>query len=100
MEKQETQYTVLNPRGLQPTTDRIPLVPRLTDLHNKTVYVVNLKKYNTEPFVKEISKQFAAYVPSVKTIYAAKESFFSEDDPKLWDEVTKNADAVIFGVGD
>jgi len=29
-----------------------------------------------------------------------KAGFFATEEPKLWDEVAKNADALIYGVGD
>jgi hypothetical protein len=100
MAEKEAQYSALNPRGLRQVIDRIPIVPRLPELSGKVVYAVCLKKILTRAFVTAVSEQLAKYAPGVKTVYTAKEGFFTADEPELWDKVVENADAVIVAVGD
>jgi hypothetical protein len=92
--------TVLDPRG-QPTAKvkPLPLAPRLNSLNGKTVYVIDVGFGGGWEFLEEAVGWFARNLPGVKTVLQRKKSIMFADEPEMWEEIKKNGDAVIFGVG-
>jgi hypothetical protein len=92
--------TVLDPRG-QPTAmiKPLPLAPRLDSLKGKTVYVIDVGFGGGWEFLEEAVGWFARNLPEVKTVLQRKKSIMFADEPEMWEEIKKNGDAVIFGVG-
>ena len=97
--EKEAKYTVLNPRGLPKEVDRVPIVPRLPSLSGKTVYLVGQKGAGQRP-LPQLTEALTKALPDTKFVLVGKAGFWATDEPKLWDQVAKNADAVIYGVGD
>ena len=78
----------------------ITLSERLDTLGNKTLYLVDIGFGGGYNFMLEIQRWFAEHMPSVKTIPRRKPGFvFADDDNALWDEIKKDGDAVVLGVG-
>ena len=78
----------------------ITLSERLDTLENKTLYLVDIGFGGGYNFMLEIQRWFAEHMPSVKTIPRRKPGFvFADDDNALWDEIKKDGDAVVLGVG-
>ncbi len=50
-------------------------------------------------FMEEVQGWFARNKPKTKTVFRRKGNNTFANDPVLWEEVKKNADAVVFGVG-
>jgi hypothetical protein len=92
--------TVLDPRG-QPTAmiKPLPLAPRLSSLEGKTVYVIDVGFGGGWEFLEETVGWFARNLPGVRTVLQRKKSIMFADEPEMWEEIRKNGDAVIFGVG-
>jgi hypothetical protein len=93
--------TVLNPAIESKMVDRIPLSPRLDTLEGKTLYMVDIGWGGPEAaysVFEEIQSWFAQNMPSVKTIIKRKSGPYSQDDPGLWKEIAKNANAAIVGI--
>ncbi len=66
----------------------------------KTVYLVNDGYLGTDLLLGEIQAWFKANMPKVNTVYKLKGGGgFTAEDPALWDEVKKKADAVVMGMG-
>ena len=92
--------TALDPRG-QPTAmiKPLPLAPRLDSLKDKTVYVIDVGFGGGWEFLEETVGWFARNLPGVRTVLQRKKSIMFADEPEMWEEIKKNGDAVIFGVG-
>ncbi len=88
------KYKVLNPCGVREIIKRIPISPRLKSLDGKTVYVV---AQDRPFFTEEVSKRLTKALPKTKVIYRKKPGWIRETDQELWDEIFKNADALIYG---
>jgi hypothetical protein len=93
--------TVLNPAVENKMVDRIPLSPRLDTLENKTIYLVDINWGGPEAaysVFEEIKSWFAQNIPSAKIIIKRKTGMYSTDDPALWKEIAKNANAALIGI--
>ena len=92
--------TVLDPRG-QPTivVQPLPLAPRLDTLEGKTVHLIDVGFGGGWEFLEEAVAWFARNMPSVKTVLKHKAGIMFVDEPQMWEDAKRDADAVIFGVG-
>jgi hypothetical protein len=89
----------LNPRGIPPAIQLVPMAPRLKSLDGKTVYLVSDGFPGADHFLNQVKIWFAKNMPSVKTIYRLKAGGFAADDPKLNAEIKANGNAVIMAIG-
>ena len=92
----ESTYTVLNPRGIQPGVKITPLNPRAANLSGKVVYAVSQRVAGADTFQKKVVEHLAEYAPGVKAVYMDKPKVMMDDDPELVEKVTANADAAIY----
>ena len=93
--------TVLNPAIENKMVDRMPLSPRLDTLDGKTIYLVDINWGGPEAaysVFEEIQSWFAQNIPSVKIVIKRKTGMYTTDDPGLWKEIAKNANAAIIGI--
>ena len=97
----ERPPVVSGPTGFfRPYPVSITLAERLDTLENKTLYLVDIGFGGGYNFMLEVQKWFAEHMPSVKTIPKRKPGFvFADNDNALWDEIKKDGDAVVLGVG-
>jgi len=93
------KLTVLNPMGYPPKITRKPLAPRLSSLEGKTIYLVDARFDDSELLLREMQGWFADNMPAVKTKLVQLSSVYTKDDPKTWEEIKRNGDAAIIGVG-
>ena len=93
--------TVLNPAIESQMVDRMPLSPRLDTLDGKTIYLVDINWGGPEAaysVFEEVQSWFAQNKPSVKIVIKRKAGSYTTDDPALWKEIAKNANAAIIGI--
>ena len=91
---------LLNPLGQPETTlQEMHMAKRLPSLDGKTVYLVETGFMGAKEFMEEVQGWFARNRPDIKTVFRSKGNNTFANDPQLWQEVRKNADAVVFGVG-
>jgi hypothetical protein len=95
----KARISVISPRGHLPPQQQIPMAPRLTSLKGKTVYIVDIRWPYTHQFLEEVHTVFSERYSDTRFILKEKAGSYGEDDPKLWAEIKKNGDAVIFGIG-
>jgi hypothetical protein len=89
----------VNPKGMPPAVQLIPMAPRLDTLENKTIYLVSDGFAGADRFLNQIAIWFSKNMPSVKTIYRLKAGGLAGDDPALWAEIKKNGNAMIMAYG-
>lgn len=91
---------LLNPLG-QPETklQAMHMAKRLSKLEGKTVYIVETGFAGAKEFMEEVQGWFARNKPEIKTVFRSKGGNTFANDPVLWQEIRKNADAAILGVG-
>lgn len=94
-----TKLSVHNPMGYPPRITRKPLAARLPTLEGKTVYLVDARFDDSELLLREMQGWFADHMPGVKTKLVQLSSVYTKDDPKTWEEIKRNGDAAIIGVG-
>ena len=93
------KITALNPKGLPPPVQLVPMAPRLASLDNKTIFLVSDGFPGADHFLAEIGVWFQKNMPSVKTEYRLKAGAFPDDDPKLNAEIKASGNAVIMAIG-
>jgi hypothetical protein len=90
-------YAALNPRGLKPEVELLSMAPRLPELRGKVVYCVSQYVGGADTFLQKVAAVLPNYAPGAKTVYRRKPASYGTDDPELWEEITREADAVIYG---
>jgi hypothetical protein len=95
----EPKIEVLNPRGIPPAIQLIPMAPRPASLDGKTIYLVSDGFPGADRFLNQIAIWFRRNMPSVTTEYRLKKGGFADDDPALWAEIKAKGNAVIMAIG-
>jgi hypothetical protein len=91
---------LLNPLGQPETTlQTMNMAKRLSTLKGKTVYIVETGFMGAKEFMEEVQGWFTRNKPEIKTVFRSKGGNTFANDPVLLQEIRKNADAVILGVG-
>jgi hypothetical protein len=91
--------TVINPRGQLPPIKLIPMAPRLDSIDGKTIYIVDIRWPYTQQFTIELWDILSERYPNTKFIHREKTGSYGEADPKLWEEIQKEGDAMILATG-
>lgn len=91
--------TVVNPRGQLPPIKLIPMAPRLDSINGKTIYIVDIRWPYTQQFTEELRDILSERYPNTKFIRRDKVGPYGEADPKLWEEIKKDGDAMILATG-
>ncbi len=89
----------MNPRGYPPRVTQLGLAPRPAGLEGRTVYLVDCRFDDSDLLLKEMQAWFAEHLPRVNTVFVQKSGVYTEDDPRLWEEIKAKGDAAIVGVG-
>ncbi|MGB9067668.1 MAG: hypothetical protein WCC21_03785 [Candidatus Acidiferrales bacterium] len=90
---------VLNPKGMPPAVQLVPMAPRLDSLDGKTVFLVSDGFAGADRFLAQIALWFQKNMPSVKTVYRLKAGSYFDDDPKLMAEIKASGNAMIMAYG-
>lgn len=93
------KITGLNPKGLPPPVQLVPMAPRLASLDGKTIFLVSDGFPGADHFLAQVGLWFQKNMPSVKTEYRLKAGAFADDDPKLNAEIKASGNAVIMAIG-
>jgi hypothetical protein len=97
--KSDTKLTVLNPMGYPPEITRKSGAPRLETLEGKTVYLVDCRFDDSIELLKQVQAWFSEHMSGVNTKIISLSAYYGHDDPTTWEEIKKNGDAAIVGVG-
>ena len=93
------KVTGLNPKGLPPPVQLVPMAPRLASLDGKTVFLVSDGFPGADHFLAQVGEWFKKNMASVTTEYRLKAGAFADDDPKLNAEIKAKGNAVIMAIG-
>jgi hypothetical protein len=93
------KVTVLNPRGIAPPIEMIPMAPRLDTLEGKTIYLAGINFQPLHQGMIEIHRILAEKYPKTTFILKVKEGSYLVNDQKLWDEIKEKGDGAIVGIG-
>lgn len=96
----EPVYKALNPRGILPDVKLVPLSPRLEDLKNKVVYIINIGKPAADVLCPELENILKSAIPETNIIYKKKQFAYMTDEPNLWKEVVEKGNAAIVTIAD
>ncbi len=92
-------YAALDPRGDLPNIQRIPLSPRIADLSDKRIYIVQSwdgGRGGFDPIAADLTARLTVRFPGVKVTLKERNVRYSEDDPRLWAEMQAGADAFVY----
>jgi hypothetical protein len=93
------KITVLNPMGYPPKITPKRMAPRLDTLDGKTVALVDCRFDDSDIFLEQMQGWFEQNLPSVKTRFIQIRNVYTKDDPETWEEIRRDCDAAIIGVG-
>jgi hypothetical protein len=93
------KITVFNPMGYPPKVVGKEMAPRIDTLDGKVVYLVDARFDDSDLFLKQMQAWFAERMPNVTTRFVQLSNVYTKDDPKTWEEIKRNGDAAIVGVG-
>src|ERR1700733_15971955 len=68
----------LNPKGLPPPVQLVPMAPRLASLDGKTIFLVSAKFPGADHFLAQGGLWFQKNMPGVKTEYRLKAGAFAD----------------------
>lgn len=95
----DAKLEVVNPKGMPPPIQLIPMAPRLPSLDGKTIFLVSDGFAGADRFLNQIAIWFQKNMPSVKTVYRLKAGSYFDDDPKLTAEMKASGNAMIMAYG-
>jgi len=93
------KVVALNPKGLPPPIQLVPMAKRLDTLEGKTIFLVSDGFPGADHFLAQVAVWFKRNLPSVTTVYRLKAGAFADDDPKLNAEIKAHGNAVIMAIG-
>jgi hypothetical protein len=93
------KLTTVNPKGMPPSIQLIPMAPRLDSLDGKTVYLVDTGFHGSDTLLHQIELWFNRNMPSVTLVFKRKAGPYAQDDPPLWKEIKEKGNAVIMATG-
>jgi hypothetical protein len=95
----DLKITVLNPMGYPPEVTRKSAAPRPESLDGKTIYLVDCRFDDSIELLKQVQIWFGEHMTGVSTKIVSLSAYYGHDDPTTWEEIKKNGDAAIVGVG-
>ena len=95
----EAKIEALNPRGMPPAIQLIPMAPRPASLDGKTIYLISDGFPGADLFLNQVATWLKKNMPNVGTEYRLKKGGFPDDDPQLWAEIKAKGRAAIMAIG-
>src|SRR5258708_21063208 len=96
---QTSNLSVLNPMGFAPAIQQLGMAPRPASLDGKMIYLVDVHFVDGDKLLQQMQAWFTEHLPKVKTVLASKAGVYTEDDPKLFNEIRERDAAVVMAVG-
>jgi hypothetical protein len=93
------RMTLVDPTT-EPVVPEFAGAPRLVDLKNKRIGIIDDSKVNAKEWLKELTDILDARYGIASIKYHAKPSASKPADPAIVEELAKECDYVIVGVGD
>src|ERR1700739_43837 len=99
LDRSHEKVTVLSPIGRPPEIVRKRAAARLESLDGKTIYLVDCRFDDSIELLKQVQAWFAEHMSGVNTKIVSLSAYYGHDDPATGEEIKKNGDAAIVGVG-
>ena len=96
----EGKFTALNPVAYMPEVDLIPLAPRVSDLNDKTVYIITSMPHGGsgfDAFLEKVDKELKKKFPTINVVHLNRGDGYMGDDPKQRDEIVSKAASYVYG---
>ncbi len=93
------KVTVLNPMGYPPKIEQLGMAPRPASLEGRTVYLVDCRFDDSDLLLLQMQAWLAEHRPGVRTEFVRKSGVYTEDDPRLFEEIWDRGAVAILGVG-
>jgi hypothetical protein len=90
---------VLNPMGYPPAIDQLGMAPRTGSLDGKMVYLIDVHFVDGDKLLQQMQAWFSEHMPKVKTKLVTKSGVYTEDDPKLFKEISESGGAAVMAIG-
>ena len=97
--QESKKMSVMNPMGYPPQIEQIGMAPRLDSLDGKTVYLVDCRFDDGDILFAQMHDWFKENMPQVNVVFVHKSGTHGQDDPRLYEDIRQNADAVVLGTG-
>lgn len=97
--KNDVTYKVLNPLGEAKNRSLIPLASRISNLDGKVIYCISQFIGGADIFISRVAEILPHTDSGAKAVYKRKPGVYMSNDAALWQEISDNADAVIYGCG-
>jgi len=91
--------TVVSPRGEIEQQTLLGISPRIADLSDKTIGLVDNTKTGTIYFFDSLETEFKRRFPTASILRFRKKGY-ADVQPELYKEVAEKCDAFVFGIGD
>ncbi len=75
------------------------MAPRISDLHGKTIYIVDIGFTDTHQLLTELQGLLRERYPDTTWIVRKKIGTYFNDDPELWAEIKEEGHGMIMGIG-
>ena len=95
----DAKVSVMNPIGIKPPIQQIPMAARPATLDGKTIYIIDSRYPRTREFVEALVDALKAKYPQTDWVLKDKFGGYMDDDPELWADAKENAHGVIMTVG-
>ncbi len=97
---QRALQVALDPLGTPVDTKKyLSMAPRLDALEGKTIYLVDVGFAGGYEFLEQLRDWFARKMPGTRAVLKHKPGNMFMDAPDFWEEIKREAQGVIFGVG-
>jgi len=87
-----SQLIVHDPRGYPPEITERGMAPRYASLEGHPVYLIDTRFDDGDRLLAQIEAWFKEHMPEVETVFVSKIGVYTEDDPRLWQEIRDRHD--------
>jgi len=100
MSEKSVELKVINPRGEIEAIRTYAPAPRVKDLAGKRIALIHNQKSGAKTFLDAVEELLRVKYPTATFVKEYTTTINLAKEPSFYEEVSKSADAFIFGAGD